>query len=170
MQDVIDVIRHLQGFYEAVVIVFLHGFRSKFFSPFSEQTGVFAEHPETSVFRFFIFFRGRRGRPLGRVSGFPDLILIIDFERISQLNRGLFLGKPEDTCCKVDRVSVSLTAKAVEPLIDLHTGILIIVKRTGYHSGAIDLEPESFSSPSCRNRVTYRFKHVHIDDFFLYDF
>ena len=52
-----------------------------------------------------------------------------------------FWGEVKELCDKVDHIPICTTAKAVEPLVYLHAGVLIIVKGTAGHTISFDLDP-----------------------------
>ena len=74
--------------------------------------------------------------PAGR-----DLTVIDQDKVLCQFLRRFFWGEVKELCGKVDHIPICTAAKAVEPLVYLHTGVLIIVKGTAGHTISFDLDP-----------------------------
>ena len=65
--------------------------------------------------------------------------------------RRLNQRKPEKFAYKVDYVSLYLTAKAVEPCIDLQRRDMVVVKGTERHAVALNVQTVVFSRLAGRN-------------------
>ena len=86
--------------------------------------------------------------------------VIMDREILRQFQRRLFLVQPEQTGGKINHIPVRLTAEAVEPAVNLHAGMFVIVKRTASHPVPANLHPVKLRSLPCRDRLLYSFKHI----------
>ena len=69
----------------------------------------------------------------------------------SEFLRRLNQRKPEKFAYKVDYVSLYLTAKAVEPCIDLQRRVVVVVKGTECHAVALNVQTVVFSRLAGRN-------------------
>ena len=56
-----------------------------------------------------------------------------DREILRQLQGRFFLVQPEQTGGKINHIPVRLTAEAVEPAVNLHAGMFVIMERTASH-------------------------------------
>lgn len=72
----------------------------------------------------------------------------------------LLLGEVKELCGKVDHIPICTAAKAVEPLIYLHAGVLIIVKGTAGHTISFDLDPIKRCRFSGADRLLDCFKYI----------
>ena len=74
--------------------------------------------------------------PAGR-----GLTVIDQAKVLCQFLRRFFWGEVKELCGKVDHIPIFTAAKAVESLVYLHAGVLIIVKRTAGHAISPDFYP-----------------------------
>jgi len=102
--------------------------------------------------RIFCFPQRCRSRGLVRV----------DPKVIRQLLRRLIVAQIEQPCYKIDHITGSPAAKAVEVvLVQLHAGCTVIVEGATGHVAAPDLQTVVFGSLShCDHRLDF-FKQVH---------
>lgn len=71
-----------------------------------------------------------------------------------------FLADSIEPGNEVDHAAVSPAAKAMKPLVHLHAGLPIIVKRTSAHAVLADFQPIKRSSLSCRDGLLHSFKNI----------
>ena len=93
--------------------------------------------------------------PAGR-----GLTVIDQAKVLCQFLRRFFWGEVKELCGKVDHIPICTTAKAVEPLVYLHAGILIIVKGTAGHASSTDFYPVKLCRFSGADRLLDRFKYI----------
>lgn len=93
--------------------------------------------------------------PAGR-----GLTVIDQAKVLCQFLRRFFWGEVKELCGKVDYIPIFTAAKAVEPLVYLHAGVLIIVKRTAGHTISFDLDPIKRCRFSGADRLLDRFKYI----------
>lgn len=86
--------------------------------------------------------------------------VIADREILRQLQGRLFLVQPEQTGGKINHIPVRLTAEAVEPAVNLHAGMFVIVEGTAGHPISANLHPVIFRSLPCGDRLLHRFKYI----------
>ncbi len=72
----------------------------------------------------------------------------------------LFWGEVKELCGKVDHIPIFTAAKAVESLVYLHAGVLIIVKGTAGHAISFDLDPIKRCRFSGADRLLDCFKYI----------
>ena len=106
--------------------------------------------PETSVPRFLPDIS-----PAGR-----GLTVIDQAKVLCQFLRRFFWGEVKELCGKVDYIPIFTAAKAVESLVYLHAGVLIIVKRTAGHAISPDFYPMKLCRFSGADRLLDRFKYI----------
>lgn len=113
---------------------------------------------------------------IAALSIFPKLLCLGFLPDISPAGRGLtiidqakvlcqflcrfFWGEVKELCGKVDHIPICTTAKAVEPLVYLHAGVLIIVKGTAGHASSTDFYPVKLCRFSGADRLLDRFKYI----------
>ena len=124
---------------------------------------VIAQYPETFLLRlpvaqFFADFSLDRP-PVGRVMAFG---VIADREILRQLQRRLLAAQAEQTGGKINHIPVRLTAEAVEPAVNLHAGMFVIVEGTAGHPISAYWNPINFRSLPCGDRLLYRFKYIRL--------
>ena len=107
--------------------------------------------PETSVPRFFLPDISPAGR---------GLTVIDQAKVLCQFLRRFFWGEVKELCGKVDHIPIFTATKAVEPLVYLHAGVLIIVKGTAGHTISFDLDPIKRCRFSGADRLLDRFKYT----------
>ena len=78
----------------------------------------------------------------------------------SEFLRRLNQRKPEKFAYKVDYVSLYLTAKAVEPCIDLQRRGVVVVKGTERHAVALNVQAVVFSCLTGRNVGFHQFEDI----------
>lgn len=93
--------------------------------------------------------------PAGR-----GLTVIDQAKVLCQFLRRFFWGEVKELCGKVDHIPIFTAAKAVEPLVYLHAGVLIIVKGTAGHTISFDLDPIKRCRFSGADRLLDRFKYI----------
>ena len=93
--------------------------------------------------------------PAGR-----GLTVIDQAKVLCQFLRRFFWGEVKELCGKVDHIPICTAAKAVEPLVYLHAGVLIIVKGTAGHAISFDLDPIKRCRFSGADRLLDRFKYI----------
>ena len=135
--------------------------RGIFLLPAFQQVQVIAQHPETFLLRlpvaqFFADFPFDRP-PAGRVMAFG---VKADREILRQLQGRIFLVQPEQTGGKINHIPVRLTAEAVEPAVNLHAGMFVIMEGTAGHPVPADLHPVKLRSLPCGDSLLHRFKHI----------
>ena len=106
--------------------------------------------PETSVPRFFAGHISCGAGPGCHRSGQSPV----------PVSPPLLLGEVKELCGKVDHIPICTTAKAVEPLVYLHAGVLIIVKGTAGHASSTDFYPVKLCRFSGADRLLDRFKYI----------
>lgn len=106
--------------------------------------------PETSVPRFFAGHISYGAGPDCHRSGQSPVPVSLPF----------FWGEVKELCGKVDHIPICTTAKAVEPLVYLHAGVLIIVKGTAGHASSTDFYPVKLCRFSGADRLLDRFKYI----------
>ena len=85
---------------------------------------------------------------------------IADREILRQLQGRLFFVQPEQTGGKINHIPVRLTAETVEPAVNLHAGMFVIMERTAGHPIPADLHPVKLRSLPCGDSLLHRFKHI----------
>ena len=122
---------------------------------------VIAQHPETFLLRLpvaqFLADFSFDQPFAGRVMAFG---VIADREILRQLQRRLLSAQAEQTGSKINHIPVRLTAEAVEPAVNLHAGMLVIVEGTAGHPVSANLHPINFRSLLCGGRLLHRFKYI----------
>lgn len=93
--------------------------------------------------------------PTGR-----GLTVIDQAKVLCQFLRRFFWGEVKELCGKVDHIPIFTAAKAVEPLVYLHAGVLIIVKGTAGHAISFDLDPIKRCRISGADRLLDCFKYI----------
>ena len=93
--------------------------------------------------------------PAGR-----GLTVIDQAKVLCQFLRRFFWGEVKELCGKVDHIPICTAAKAVEPLVYLHAGVLIIVKGTAGHTISFDLDPIKRCRFSGADRLLDCFKYI----------
>ena len=93
--------------------------------------------------------------PAGR-----GLTVIDQAKVLCQFLRRFFWGEVKELCGKVDHIPIFTAAKAVESLVYLHAGVLIIVKRTAGHAISPDFYPIKLCRFSGADRLLDRFKYI----------
>lgn len=93
--------------------------------------------------------------PAGR-----GLTVIDQAKVLCQFLRRFFWGEVKELCGKVDHIPICTAAKAVEPLVYLHAGVLIIVKGTAGHASLTDFYPVKLCRFSGADRLLDRFKYI----------
>lgn len=93
--------------------------------------------------------------PAGR-----GLTVIDQAKVLCQFLRRFFWGEVKELCGKVDHIPICTAAKAVEPLVYLHAGVLIIVKGTAGHTSSTDFYPVKLCRFSGADRLLDRFKYI----------
>ena len=93
--------------------------------------------------------------PAGR-----SLTVIDQAKVLCQFLRRFFWGEVKELCGKVDHIPICTAAKAVEPLVYLHAGVLIIVKGTAGHTISFDLDPIKLCRFSGADRLLDCFKYI----------
>lgn len=93
--------------------------------------------------------------PAGR-----GLTVIDQAKVLCQFLRRFFWGEVKELCGKVDHIPIFTATKAVEPLVYLHAGVLIIVKGTAGHTISFDLDPIKRCRFSGADRLLDRFKYI----------
>lgn len=78
----------------------------------------------------------------------------------SQFQGGFFQIQVKQAGCKINHIPVCLTAEAVKPPVNLHAGILVIVKRADAHPILTDRDTVKLSSLSGCHILLDRFKHI----------
>ena len=91
------------------------------------------------------------------------------FKRVA-MSQGGFSGKgafgsipylvAEQTGGKINHIPVRLTAEAVEPAVNLHAGMFVIVEGTAGHPISAYRNPINFRSLPCGDRLLHRFKYI----------
>src|SRR5699024_4666727 len=76
------------------------------------------------------------------------------------LQSRLLAAQPEQTGGKINHIPVRLTAEAVEPAVNLHAGMFVIVEGTAGHSIPAYRNPINFRSLPCGDRLLHRFKYI----------
>ena len=79
---------------------------------------------------------------------------------LCQFLRRFFWGKVVELGGQVDHIPICTAAKAVEPLVYLHAGVLIIVKGTAGHTISFDLDPIKLCCFSGADRLLDCFKYI----------
>ena len=82
----------------------------------------------------------------------------IDPKVLRQLFGCAVIADTQQSRSKIDDISLSMTAKAVVPLIHLQTGSVIIMKRTPGHSGVAYFQAILFSSIPAGDTCLQRLK------------
>jgi len=93
--------------------------------------------------------------PAGR-----GLTVIDQAKVLCQFLRRFFWGEVKELCGKVDHIPIFTAAKAVESLVYLHAGVLIIVKRTAGHAISPDFYPIKLYRFSGADRLLDCFKYI----------
>lgn len=93
--------------------------------------------------------------PAGR-----GLTVIDQAKVLCQFLRRFFWGEVKELCGKVDHIPICTATKAVEPLVYLHAGVLIIVKGTAGHTSSTDFYPVKLCRFSGADRLLDRFKYI----------
>lgn len=93
--------------------------------------------------------------PAGR-----GLTVIDQAKVLCQFLRRFFWGEVKELCGKVDHIPIFTAAKAVEPLVYLHAGVLIIVKGTAGHTISPDFYPIKLCRFSGADRLLDCFKYI----------
>lgn len=93
--------------------------------------------------------------PAGR-----GLTVIDQAKVLCQFLRRFFWGEVKEFCGKVDHIPIFTATKAVEPLVYLHAGVLIIVEGTAGHAISFDLDPIKLCRFSGADRLLDRFKYI----------
>lgn len=93
--------------------------------------------------------------PAGR-----GLTVIDQAKVLCQFLRRFFWGEVKELCGKVDHIPIFTAAKAVESLVYLHAGVLIIVKRTAGHAISPDFYPIKLCRFSGADRLLDCFKYI----------
>src|SRR5699024_9205462 len=83
-----------------------------------------------------------------------------DREILRQLQGRLFLVQPEQTGGKINHIPVRLTAETVEPAVNLHAGMFVIVEGTAGHPVSAYRNPIKFRSLTCGDRLLHCFKYI----------
>ena len=86
--------------------------------------------------------------------------VIVDREILRQLQRRLLTAQTKQTGGKINHIPICLTAKAVEPMVNLHTGMFVIMEGTAGHAIPANLHPVIFRSLPCGDRLLHRFKYI----------
>ena len=89
------------------------------------------------------------------------MMCIGDLKVRSQFFSGRFQIQPKQLCCKINHISISTAAKAVEALVHFHAGCPIIVKRTVGFSCPVDTDAVILCCLSSGNGLFDRFKYIH---------
>jgi hypothetical protein len=122
---------------------------------------VIAQHPEAFLLRLpvtqFLADFSLDRPPAGRVMAFG---VIVDREILRQLQRRLLTAQTKQTGGKINHIPICLTAKAVEPMVNLHTGMFVIMEGTAGHAIPANLHPVIFRSLPCGDRLLHRFKYI----------
>ena len=121
---------------------------------------VFGQHLVATAFFLLIFLLGR---------GFSDLrpdrwllsAVIADTKIISQLHGGFFAWQSEQSGNKINCISVCLTGKTVETIINFHAGVSVIVKRADRHAAPADPDAVHFRRLPGGNGLLNCFKYIH---------
>ena len=148
----------LDCFHKAGVRFFLRCFGRTVGFPFFQQIVVIGQYAVTAL------------------SILPKLLCLVFLPDISPAGRGLtvidqakvlcqflrrfFWGEVKELCGKVDHIPIFTATKAVEPLVYLHAGVLIIVKGTAGHTISFDLDPIKRCRFSGADRLLDRFKYI----------
>ena len=94
--------------------------------------------------------------PAGR-----GLTVIDQAKVLCQFLRRFFWGEVKELCSKVDHIASSSAAETVEIfLVQLHAGVLIIVKGTAGHASSTDFYPVKLCRFSGADRLLDCFKHI----------
>lgn len=93
--------------------------------------------------------------PAGR-----GLTVIDQAKVLCQFLRRFFGGEVKELCGKVDHIPICTTAKAVEPLVYLHAGVLIIVEGTAGHASSTDFYPIKLCRFFGADRLLNCFKYI----------
>ena len=122
---------------------------------------VIAQYPETFLLRlpvaqFLADFPFDRP-PAGRVMAFG---VIADREILRQLQSRFLTAQTKQAGGKINHIPVRLTAEAVEPAVNLHAGMFVIVEGTAGHPISANLHPVIFRSLPCGDRLLHRFKYI----------
>ena len=94
--------------------------------------------------------------PAGR-----GLTVIDQAKVLCQFLRRFFWGEVKELCSKVDHIASSSAAETVEIfLVQLHAGVLIIVKGTAGHASSTDFYPVKLCRFSGADRLLDCFKYI----------
>ena len=101
--------------------------------------------------------------------GFSDLrsdrwllsAVIADTKVMSQLHGGFFAWQSEQSRNKINCISVCLTGKTVETIINFHAGVSVIVKRADRHAMTVDTDAVHFRRLPGGNGLLDHFKYIH---------
>ena len=148
----------LDCFHKAGVRFFLRCFGRTVGFPFFQQIVVIGQYAVTAL------------------SILPKLLCLVFLPDISPAGRGLtvidqakvlcqflrrfFWGEVKELCGKVDHIPICTATKAVEPLVYLHAGVLIIVEGTAGHAISFDLDPIKLCRFSGADRLLDCFKYI----------
>ena len=151
----------MQGLHEQRIPRFLRRLRGVFLFPAFQQMQVIAQYPETFLLRlpvaqFLADFPSDRP-PEWRVMAFG---VKADREILRQLQGRIFFVQPKQTGGKINHIPVRLTAETVEPVVNFHTGMFVIMEGTAGHPIPANLHPVIFRSLPCGDSLLHRFKHI----------
>ena len=86
---------------------------------------------------------------------------VIDQAKVlCQFLRRFFWGEVKELCGKVDHIPICTATKAVEPLVYLHAGVLIIVEGTAGHASSTDFYPIKLCRFFGADRLLNCFKYI----------
>lgn len=88
-------------------------------------------------------------------------VVIADTEIVSQFHSGGFARQSEQAGNKINSISVRLTSKTMETLVQLHARILVIVKWADCHAVTVDLNAVQLCRLSGGQVLFDRFKYIH---------
>ena len=86
--------------------------------------------------------------------------VIADRKIFRQLQRRLLVAQAKQTGGKINHIPVRLTAETVEPAVNLHAGMFVIVEGTAGHPVSAYRNPIKFRSLTCGDRLLHCFKYI----------
>ena len=80
-----------------------------------------------------------------------------------QLCGGFLFPQPVQGSYKINHIPICTTSEAVETLVQLHAGGLIVVERAASHPVSVYPDSVMLRSLSCRNGLLHSFKYIQIN-------
>ena len=90
-------------------------------------------------------------------------VLIGKPEVTRQLCGGFLFPQPVQGSYKINHIPICTTSEAVETLVQLHAGGLIVVERAASHPVSVYPDSVMLRSLSCRNGLLHSFKYIQIN-------